>query len=323
MKRLAPWAWVVVLGTALALSWWSLDALALHFGMPKLLAAMVSATFDGAALVAADLALRRAVQADSAAAVKLLMIAAVGLSAWLNAEHAMLLGYPLVGRVLFAAPSVLGGWLFELQLGGLHRDRLHELGRVTQPLPRFGLLVWLFHPWAALKHLSRMAASRLRSVPVTVMDWEGAAVRVHELAGASDEIYARPVILAAPVEVEDDRAGSEASELDECIAEDAGEEVRTQRKAGRSPVPDELYLVKLRELVGEAGGVVPSIREVARQLSIGQGRARRLVGLLGEGHDGSKSGLSGAPCAVSGRTQRHCLRGTYRSSNAARARVSI
>src|SRR5258707_1371509 len=116
MKRLASSAWVAVLGTALALSWWSLDALARHYGMPGVLAALVSATFDGAALVAADLALRRAVVADSAAAVKSLMVATVGLSAWLNYEHGLLLGYPVAVRVLFAAPPVIAGWLFELQL---------------------------------------------------------------------------------------------------------------------------------------------------------------------------------------------------------------
>jgi hypothetical protein len=38
--------------------------------------------------------------------------------------------------------------------------------------------------------------------------------------------------------------------------------------------PDERYLVTLRELVDEGGGVVSSIREVARKLSIGQDRAR-------------------------------------------------
>ena len=123
MKRLAPWAWLVVLGAALALSWWSLDALALRFGMPKLLAGMVSATFDGAVLVAADLALRRAAKADSAVAVKLLMVVTVGLSAWLNWSHAVLLGYPIAARVLFAAPSVISGWLFELQLRSLRGDR--------------------------------------------------------------------------------------------------------------------------------------------------------------------------------------------------------
>jgi hypothetical protein len=282
MKRLAPWAWLAVLGTALALSWWSLDALALRFGVPKLLAAMVSATFDGAALVAADLALRRAAVADSAAAVKLLMVVTVGLSAWLNYEHGMLLGYPLVARVLFAAPSVISGWLFELQLRTLRGARVHELGRAAPPLPAFGMAVWTFHPWAALKHLSRIAGSRLHSVPVTVMDWDGAPVAVHELPTVPGEVIGNSMLLAAPVEVVADEASHDKAAWtdDECTQEDAAEAVRTSAKAGRSPVPDELYLTKLRELVDEAGGAVPSTREVARKLSIGQDRARRLVGLL-------------------------------------------
>jgi hypothetical protein len=269
MKRLAPWTWLVVLGTALALSWWSLDVLALHFGVPKLLAAMVSATFDGAALVAADLAMRRAVVADSAASVKLLMVVTVGLSAWLNYEHGMLLGYPLVARVLFAAPSVISGWLFELQLRHLHRARVHELGRSAQPLPKLGTVVWAFHPFAALKRVSQIAGSRLRSVPITVMDWTGAPASVYELPGVPAEAADRPVILAAPVE-----------QVAVCTQED---EEPTRQKAGRAPVPDELYLGRLRELVAENGGVAPSIREVARQLSIGQERARRLVGMIASG----------------------------------------
>ena len=270
MKLLARWAWVAVLGTALALSWWSLDALASHYGMPAPLAAMVSATFDGAALVAADLAMRRAAVADSAVAVKLLMLITVGLSAWLNFEHGMLLGYPVAVRVLFAAPSVIGGSLFELQLQSLHRARLHELGKTAQPLPRFGMVVWMFHPIAALRRLSQIAGSRLHSVPVTVMDWPGAPVSVHELPGVPAVVPDHAVILAAPVDVED-----------ECAHED---EPRTRRKAGRTPVPDELYLGKLRALVDEAGGVTPSARVVARSLSIGQDRARRLIARLKDEH---------------------------------------
>ena len=279
MKRLSRWAWLVVLGTALALSWWSLDALALRFGVPDVLAAMVSATFDGVALVAADLALRRAVMADSALSVKLLMLVAVGLSAWLNYEHGALLGYPPAGRVLFAAPSVLSGWLFELQLRSLRRVRLHELRRTAKPLPQFGLVVWVFHPWAALRHVSRIAASRLHSVPVTVMDWEGVIMPTPASSGTPLAVRQHPAILGASADVEEDKTGGdEAGGLDRSTEEDTELLVRrTRRKAGRTPVPDELYLLKLRELLDEAGGVVPSIREVARRLSIGQGRARRLI----------------------------------------------
>jgi len=51
-----------------------------------------------------------------------------------------LLGYPFVARVLFAAPSVIPGWLFDLQLKSLRRDRVQEFGRAAPPLP-------LENPW--------------------------------------------------------------------------------------------------------------------------------------------------------------------------------
>lgn len=276
MKRLAPWAWLVVLGTALALSWWSMDSLALHFGMPKLLAAMVSATFDGAALVAADLAMKRATVADSAGAVKLVMVGTVGLSAWLNFQHGLLLGYPLAIRVLFAAPSVISGVLFELELRNLHRARLHELDLVAPSLPRFGFLVWLLHPFGAVHRVYQITGSRLRSVPETVMDWQqsvGTAVTVVPLGS--------PVLKAA-VEA---AAGDAGDASVEPVAP-----VVPARRPGRAPVPDEVYLAPLRELVAAHGGMVPSVREVARKLSIGQDRARRLVEVV----NGERESTGGA-----------------------------
>ena len=266
MKLLARWAWVAVLGTALALSWWSLDALARHYGMPPILAAMVSATFDGAALVAADLAMRRAAVADSALAVKVLMLSAVGLSAWLNYEHGLLLNYPVAVRVLFATPAVIGGSLFELQLRGQHRTRLRELGRVAEPLPRLGFLVWAFHPFAALRRLSQISASRLRSVPANVLDWADAGPRVD--AFAED----------APPEVPGDTLTTSDGQPIEAAPDT--EMADPPKRAGRKPVPDEQYAAKLREHVAVADGVIPSAREVARLLSVGQDRARRLVALL-------------------------------------------
>jgi hypothetical protein len=77
------------------------------------------------------------------------MLVAVGLSARLNYEHEALLGYPLVGRVLFVAPSVLSGWLFELQLRSLRRERLYATGRIAKPVPQFGLIVWGVPPLAS------------------------------------------------------------------------------------------------------------------------------------------------------------------------------
>lgn len=83
------------------------------------------------------------------------------------------------------------GWLFELQLRSLRRARFRETGRTAKPLPQFGLVVWGVHPWAALKKVSQIAESRLRSIPVTVTDWEVAPMSVQPLAGVAD----RPVLL--------------------------------------------------------------------------------------------------------------------------------
>jgi hypothetical protein len=117
----------------------------------------------------------------------------------------------------------------------------------------------------------------MHSVPVTVMDWTSAPVSVQLLAEVPD----RPVILAAPVNVEADQAAAEqSSDPDERDQGDVDEAVSAPQKAGRAAVPDELYPGKLRELVAESGGVAPSIREVARRLSIGQDRAGRLVGMV-------------------------------------------
>lgn len=54
-------------------------------------------------------------------------------------------------------------------------------------------------------------------------------------------------------------------------------------RAGRKPVPDEFYAVQLREHLAATDGEVPSARQVAQLLSIGQDRARRLAAMIG--HD--------------------------------------
>lgn len=194
-----------------------------------------------------------------------------------------LLGYPIAGRVLFAAPSVISGWLFELQLRSLRRARVHELGRAAPLLPQFGFIVWMFHPFTALRHLSRIAGSRLNSVPVTVIDWSAPA-SVRELGTVPGEVMGERMHLAAPAEAEaDDHGQAEVHMIEaEGTRDGAGEAVCVRQKAARSRVPDEPYLVKLRNLVDEAGGVVPSAREAARQLNVGQDRARRMLTALAD-----------------------------------------
>lgn len=150
--------------------------------------------------------------------------------------------------------------------GKFARPRGRVRAQMAPSLPRFGFLVWIFHPFGALQRVSRIAGSRLRSIPVTVMDWAGTVTPVQELGDVTPETSGLRAILAAPVAPTD--------------APTSADERPARRRAGRAAVPDELYLGRLRELVAGNGGAVPSIREVALKLSVEQDRARRLLATL-------------------------------------------
>jgi hypothetical protein len=62
---------------------------------------------------------------------------------------------------------------------------------------------------------------------------------------------------------------------------------RVRKGPGRKAVLDQEYADAVREVVDGAGGSMPSARELARQLSIGQDRARRLVATLSAEQNGS------------------------------------
>jgi hypothetical protein len=164
-------AWPLVVAAALAISWWSLFTLA-HgkYGMPVYLAAVVSTVYDGGALVLADLSQRYARSTDSGAGPRLLMLTLIGASAWLNYEHALMLGYSLPGKVMFASPPVVAGALFEIEQRFTHREALREHGRVAPALPAFGRYAWLLHPARTIARVWLITASRVDSVPVNVMD---------------------------------------------------------------------------------------------------------------------------------------------------------
>lgn len=151
IKRILDWrgsvSFGIVLIVALALSWWSLYSLAVTFyGVPQILAIGVSAAFDGAALFVADLASKYARTEDSGLATKLATYLFVGASVYLNVEHAMLLSYGIPGMVLFGAPPVIAGILFELYLRFIHRSEMRAMGLVPKRMPVFGKISWLIFP---------------------------------------------------------------------------------------------------------------------------------------------------------------------------------
>jgi hypothetical protein len=173
VKRVLDWrgsiSFGVVLIVALALSWWSLYSLAVTFyGVPHILAIGVSAAFDGAALFVADLASKYARTEDSGLATKMATYLFVGASVYLNVEHAMLLSYGIPGMVLFGAPPVIAGILFELYLRFIHRTEMRANGLVPKRMPIFGKISWLIFPGKTFGGFKDVVFFRLNEVVTSV-----------------------------------------------------------------------------------------------------------------------------------------------------------
>lgn len=173
VKKVLDWrgsiSFGIVLIVALALSWWSLYSLAVTFyGVPQILAIGVSAAFDGAALFVADLASKYARTEDSGLATKLATYLFVGASVYLNVEHAMLLSYGVPGMVLFGAPPVIAGILFELYLRFIHRSEMRSMGLVPKRMPVFGKISWLIFPGKTFGGFKNVVFYRLNEAVTNV-----------------------------------------------------------------------------------------------------------------------------------------------------------
>jgi hypothetical protein len=128
----------------------------------------VSIAFDGAALFVADLASKYARTEDSGLAPKLATYAFVGTSVYLNVEHAALLNYGTPGKVLFGAPPVIAGVLFELYLRFVHRSEMRANGLVAKRMPVFGKVSWMIFPGKTFKGFKNVVFFRLNEVVTTV-----------------------------------------------------------------------------------------------------------------------------------------------------------
>jgi Protein of unknown function (DUF2637) len=153
-------AWVLVAGFALGLSWWSLAYVARSWGVPWALSWVVSAVFDGVALICAELALSAARLGDSTFAPASCLVVFAGLSAWFNSWHAELTGLPVPARIFYATPPLAAVVVTELQLRHDRRAALRAAGRVADPLPAFGGSTWLHKPLSTYAGLRRVIAFR-------------------------------------------------------------------------------------------------------------------------------------------------------------------
>jgi hypothetical protein len=162
MTYLSRVAWLVVVISALALSNWSLYFVGRHYGLPVILAGILSVSLDGAALVCADIALKYAREhGTSGAGARSAVLALAAISAWLNSEHASLAHDGLPAHVMFAVPPLVATALFELHTRYSRRSALREAGRVAESLPAFGWHVWAHHPWAAYSGVRAITSRRL------------------------------------------------------------------------------------------------------------------------------------------------------------------
>lgn len=297
MRALGALAWLVVLGMALATSWWSLYAVARYYGVPAPLAVGFSSIFDGAALILADLQRRYAETEDSGLVPRLLLIGTVVGSVALNRQHAVLLHYNWPGQVAFAAPAAVAIALFEVEMRWRHRRELRKNGRVAEALPPLGRWQWILHPAQSLHTL--IAVTRAR----------GAAARRREMARIEARLTAdldrlqRPGQQPAQEQSEtgpDDRSlpGLEpADEGGQPASPDRGQdrpEIRwaepgsdTGQTGGQpaSPSPtdtsDDLLLDRLEQLSREAGRMLSRPEAVEAVQTVtgarpGSGRADRL-----------------------------------------------
>jgi hypothetical protein len=152
MKSLTSSIWVAVVIITLALSNWSLFAVGRHYGLPIVLAAVLSVPFDGAALVCADISLKYAREhgANGAGPRSAVTILA-GLSAWLNSLHATLLHVGMPAHVMYAVPPLVALFLFEAH------TRYERRGA----LPILGAFIWSRHPVVAHKAMQAISGQRL------------------------------------------------------------------------------------------------------------------------------------------------------------------
>jgi Lsr2/Protein of unknown function (DUF2637) len=154
--------WLVVVTAALALSAWSLFWVARDYGLPVPLAILVSAAFDGAAMVCADLALKYArTNGDSGFGPRLGVLTLASMSAYLNMQHASLLHDPFAARILYAVPPLTAVTLFEFHSRYERRTALRRAGRVAESLPVFGRWSWILFPKKTLVALRSIIACRL------------------------------------------------------------------------------------------------------------------------------------------------------------------
>lgn len=134
---------------------WSLYVVAHDmYGVPRLLAGLVAACFDGAALICLHLASEAVRENRSALGPRLATLGLAAISMYLNRLHALHIDGGLGAMLLFAAPT--GALLLIADLSWAATRARHRIARGERPMrfPVFGWLGWLLagdQAWEATK----------------------------------------------------------------------------------------------------------------------------------------------------------------------------
>jgi Protein of unknown function (DUF2637)/Lsr2 len=153
--------WLIVIGAALALSFYSLYFVGRHYGLPNGLAILVSLTFDGAAIACANLALKYARTGDSSLTPTLMVFLLAGASSFLNAQHAILIHAPKAAIILYCSPPIVAVLLFELYSRYERRTALKKAGKIAKAMPPLGKYAWLLFPFKSISLVRRITERRL------------------------------------------------------------------------------------------------------------------------------------------------------------------
>ncbi|MEZ0066704.1 hypothetical protein ABIA32_002716 [Streptacidiphilus sp. MAP12-20] len=137
--------WTVVLGAAFAFTTWSLFSVAHgRYGVPAVLSGFAGAVYDGAALLALDAWSSAAADPrQSTLRPRIVAVALLTTSIYLNVTHATWQHQGPPAAVLFAAPGMVLWAMAELRLGARHASARHQLGLGFAPRRAYGVDAWV------------------------------------------------------------------------------------------------------------------------------------------------------------------------------------
>ncbi|MEU2180085.1 DUF2637 domain-containing protein [Streptomyces thermolilacinus] len=165
MNRIVWWASLALIGAAAAgMTAWSLYVVAHDiYDVPKQLAYLVAAVFDGAALACLYLASTATAEDRSAAGPRIAVLGLAAISVTLNAKHADHINGGPVALLLFAAPTVALLVVADLAWAATRARRRAAAGERAVTLPRYGMWGWLLASEQAWKATKARAVAHVTS----------------------------------------------------------------------------------------------------------------------------------------------------------------